>query len=116
MIIMVSGSRDFTDAECIYDALSLYKWKNPLVVHGAQRGADRHADAQAKLLGLKTLPFPPDKAKPSPARYHIRNDAMLALQPDIVLAFRKKGASNLGTDSVIYKAEGLGITVQKFER
>lgn len=116
MIIMITGSRDFIDAECIYDALRLYKWKSPLVVHGAQRGADRHADKQAKRLGMRTLPFPPDQKKPSPERYHERNDKMLALKPDIVLAFRRIGAENRGTDSVIYKAEGLGITVQKFER
>lgn len=116
MIIMVTGSRDFIDKDCIESALAAYVRKNPIVIHGMQRGADRHAESVCKELGIRCVPFPPDLGTPSPKRYHDRNDQMLALGPDVVIAFKRIGYQNLGTQSVIVKARNLNIPVQQFEK
>lgn len=116
MIIMVTGSRDFIDKDCIEAALLPYLRKNPIVIHGAQRGADRHAERICKEIGMRCIPFPPDEKVPSPARYHQRNDQMIDLGPDLVMAFKRIGYANAGTQSVIDKARDLKITVQQFER
>lgn len=116
MLIMITGSRDFIDRAFIKDVLNKYVAKNPIVIHGAQRGADRHAESVCKELGMRCIPFPADEGVPSPQRFHQRNDQMLYLDPDIVIAFKRTGYGNKGTQSVIEKAQLAGIPVQRFER
>lgn len=113
---MVTGSRDFIDRDFIKDVLSQYVRNDPIVVQGSQRGADRHAASVCNELGIRCIPFPPDENVPSPQRYHQRNDQMLDLVPDVVIAFMRKGYKNAGTISVIEKAQKARISVQKFER
>lgn len=111
---MVTGSRHWTDGLRIRDVLACYWSRAPVVVHGNCEGADLIAAEVAEGLGFEVIPFPPDTKQPVPQRYHARNDRMLALA-DLVLAFRLVGAENRGTDSVIRKAEKLGIAYSVFE-
>jgi hypothetical protein len=123
--LMVTGSRDWTDRQTMfdvfmslsYDSLVMYGGVDiPVrVIHGNQVGADLMAAEIAESIGFTVQAFPWDDNLSSPYKYHKRNDQMLAENPGMVWAFRQIGAANRGTDSVIRKAEKKGIRVVKFE-
>lgn len=125
-VLMVTGSRDWDDRTVMYEpfhelsmqALIMYGGMHEFpitVIHGDQEGADKMAGEMAKSYAFDVKPFPADMSLSSPYRYHKRNDQMLATKPLLVWAFRKIGAANRGTDSVIRKAKKLGIRVITFE-
>jgi hypothetical protein len=63
-----------------------------LVIHGGAEGADRLAGQAAELRGLHTAVLYPLWKRYGKRAGHLRNAAMLRLEPDLVLAF------SLGTD------------------
>lgn len=108
MNVMVCGSREWGDYSAVRDRLARLE-RNDVILHGCAWGADACADDAASELGLTVRPFPPNAARPSPRRYHERNDAMLN-EADLVLAFWD--GKSRGTGSVIKKAEKRGIPVE----
>lgn len=108
MNVMVCGSREWHSSWRVvnrFDALP----PDTVILHGGAEGADAMAQHAADVYGLRTEVFLPDTSRPSPQRYHERNDAMLD-RADLVLAFWD-GASR-GTKSVIAKARKRGIPVE----
>jgi hypothetical protein len=111
--VMVCGTRYFDDpfhASLTIDARIGELPERCQVIHGAAAGADIIAAEAAHRRGHTVVPFLPDKTRPSPQRYHERNDRMLDAGPDLVLAFWN--GKSRGTASVIEKAMRRGI---KFE-
>lgn len=111
--VMVCGSRDFTDPFQASLAIGARLRELPprcTILHGAARGADRIAAEAAHRHGHTVIPYPPDKDRPSPQRFHERNDRMLDEQPDLVLAFWD--GQSRGTLSVIEKAKRRGIPLE----
>lgn len=136
--LLVTGSRNFSDAalmaESLLSAIDDYSLGlEVVVVHGNARGADRVADAAARKLGLLE-PEPhdakwndpcrptcrPGHRRPSPdggtfcpAAGNYRNQAMVDLGADVMVAF-PLGAST-GTRDAMRRARQAGIPVREIE-
>lgn len=84
MVILVFGSRDWTDGRVIMAWLSKLP-KGTRVVHGAARGADLIAGACALNLGLEVTAYPVDQKidGPWPAAGILRNKRMLESEPHV---------------------------------
>lgn len=107
--VVVTGSRSFRDAAAVAAALDPlhYEFGARLrLIQGGAAGADRLAWEWAKSCDVPCASFAPDYSRPSPQRYHERNDRMLGLA-DLVVAFWD--GESRGTKSVIDKAEARGI-------
>lgn len=111
--ILVCGSRDWTDERAITDALLPYQAgfpSDPLVIHGAARGADEIAAWIAENLGLPTRAFPADWKTHGKRAGFLRNLQMLDEEPDLVIAFQRNGSR--GTQHTIDEARRRGIPVE----
>lgn len=118
MRVMVTGSRDWTDADTIRRCLGFVhgsivsRPKRPdiTLVHGGAAGADAIAARVAvEELGWQAEVFPADWDTHGKAAGPIRNREMLATQPAFVFAFplpQSKGARD-----VIAEAKRRGIPV-----
>lgn len=116
MRVVVCGSRDWTDFECIQVALiDLEDLGEPIeIIHGAcPTGADHYADIVADALGFTVRRFPADWKTHGKAAGPIRNREMLNLLPDRVLAFQRNGSR--GTQGTINEARRRGIPVEVFD-
>lgn len=98
---MVTGSRGWRDRQTLEATLSSYFGSDIVLMHGGAVGADVMADRWALRHGVPVQTFLPNRGRPSPQRYHERNDAMLE-QADFVVAFWD--GESRGTKSVIDKA------------
>lgn len=99
---MVCGSRDWDDYERVLLRLRRLP-KGTIVMHGAAYGADACAhDAVVETEHLELEVYAPDASRPSPQRYHERNDAMLD-RADYVIAFWD--GKSRGTRSVLRKVD-----------
>ena len=110
MIVVVSGSRGWTDKEVIRKAL--LKHKPELVWEGGALGADRLA---REVCQEELIPYKTERAKWSQygkAAGVIRNAVMLDYKPDLLLAFWD-GASP-GTQGMINEASRRGITMEVY--
>ncbi len=105
---MVTGSRGWKNEAAIRDRLAALP-ADACVMQGGAAGADNIAYRFCLDKGLKYQTYRPAITRPSPQRYHERNDRMLD-QADLVLAFWD-GRSR-GTGSVIEKAQRRGIPVE----
>lgn len=99
--IMVTGSRGWRDEKKVESVLGRVVEPDDTVIHGGAAGADRMAYDWCRQLGFNCQSYAPDVRRPSPQRYHERNDKMLDLA-DVVLAFWD--GESTGTYSVIKKA------------
>jgi hypothetical protein len=115
--ILVTGSRDWDDAEAITFELAGLLLQHPgaVLVHGAcPRGADQMADEAAASLGMAVERHPADWDGYGKAAGFIRNAEMVSLGADLCLAFYKQGAGNKGTDHCASQAGKAGIPVRRF--
>lgn len=106
MRVLVTGGRDYADAERVDAVLDYYHAQRPfsVLIHGAASGADTLASLWATSRNVPTLPFPADwndlSAPPAIIRYRrdgtpynaaaggIRNGRMLREgKPDVCVAF-----------------------------
>lgn len=116
MKVLVCGTRRWHDRQVIADKLLALvtendlRYPDPLIIHGAARGADRIAAEEAGKAGLITLAFPADWAKYGKRAGFVRNIEMLDQQPDLVIAFWD-GVSK-GTKHTIDEAVRRGIPVE----
>lgn len=114
MLILVTGSRDYTDADAIFRAIlsyyPAYDGQPFTVMHGGARGADTFAQAAADRLQVRSRVFTADWQAHGRAAGPIRNRAMLDESPDMVLAF----GDGRGTRDTIAEAERRGIPVRRY--
>lgn len=129
--VLVTGSRDWRDTQMIRDELAkLMRPNNFLtVVHGAcDRGADLTADLWAREYAWVNERHPADWVGPCrpgckpghrrrnsyggtycPSAGHYRNQDMVDLGADVVLAFQRNGSR--GTQDCIDRALAAGLKV-----
>ncbi len=111
MVVLVCGSRDYTDYQKIYDCLKSIKVS--LVIAGGCRGADALAARAARALGYPFLEFPADWQKFGKAAGPIRNQTMLDEgRPDLVVAFHENPEGSKGTKDMIRRAKSQRIPVR----
>lgn len=118
--ILVTGSREWDDTQTIHAALQKQLDDNGeiTVVHGGAKGADQIAGAWARQAIDNDLPvrlevFPADWDAHGRKAGIVRNMAMLATKPDLVLAFPK--GDSRGTRHCVLAAERASIPVIRFE-
>ena len=88
MRVLVCGSRNWTDADAILEALVALGPVIEVVIEGEAPGADSLAREAAQRLDIPVLKFPADWTKYGKAAGPIRNQQMLDEgHPDLVLAF-----------------------------
>jgi hypothetical protein len=113
--ILITGSRDWTDAAVIEDALRPFwtQWPSAILVHGDAKGADKMASAIWRGWGGQDEAHPAAWATLGKRAGYVRNAEMVALGADVCLAFirhHSRGASmtaDLATEA--------GIHVHRYE-
>lgn len=108
MKVMVTGSRGWKKPDVIRDRLADLP-ADACVMQGGALGADAIAYRICLDTGRKMQTYLPAITRPSPQRFHERNDRMLD-DADLVLAFWD--GKSRGTASVIEKARQRGIPVE----
>lgn len=120
MKILVTGSRNWTDADPIMERLEElpYPWESGpygsrhTLLHGDARGADRIAAEIAGEMGWIVEPYPADWQSHGRRAGYLRNVQMLDQAPDLVLAFQRNGSR--GTQHTIDEARKRGIPVEVY--
>jgi hypothetical protein len=110
MKVLVCGSRDWNNKAAISSEISRFK-ADTIIIQGGARGADSIAKECAEYYGLHCAEILPLWDHFGKRAGHIRNEAMLELEPDLVLAFSSGSA---GTQSTIDKARKKGIPVEVY--
>jgi hypothetical protein len=109
MRILVTGDRNWTNRERIYEILSCLP-PDSVLIHGDARGADRLAASVAFDLGWEILSFPANWAEHHKAAGPIRNRKMYTEgNPDLVIAFHNDLNNSKGTKDMV-KVAGKGQT------
>ncbi len=110
--VLVTGDREWKDYDLIYKTLKEEMGTSTnyfILIHGAARGADSHADLAGKRLGYWVMSFTPSK-KYWPASGPIRNKWMLDVgNPDRAFAFHDNIAKSKGTRDMVAKLNARGI-------
>lgn len=122
-VILITGSRDWTDKEMIKYALLPYANKKVLLIHGDCRGADKLSGEVAQELEFHISASPANWSLHGRAAGPIRNREMVNQAkkfkqsgiPTIVLAFHDSLHLSKGTKNCVTLAEkaGLEISYQK---
>lgn len=124
--MLVSGSRDFTDRDAIYDYLNgvcfrvNVEWEDSFVViQGGQTGADQFAQEWAAQdsdddNNVSCETFEADWTRYGRAAGPLRNTRMLLEgKPDLVLAFVNKPLGrSFGTLNMVQQTEAAGIPLR----
>lgn len=113
MIVLVCGGRDYIEFEREYDVLDAIHAETPitLLIHGAASGADSIAARWAQMRGITEEGHPADWMKYDHRAGPIRNEAMLARNPDLVVAF----PGGKGTAHMVRIAKKKGTKVLEVE-
>jgi len=86
MKVIVTGGRDYSDANMVDDVLDLFK--PTMIVQGGAFGADRLARMYAEFYKIECVTMSADWEKHGKAAGPIRNVEMLKAHPDaVVVAF-----------------------------
>ena len=112
MVILVCGSREWTNRDSIAKALSEFDPDETTVIHGDCRGADRHGADIAARMGFAVRAYPAKWKELGRKAGVVRNQQMLDDgKPDLVLAFTL-GTS--GTADMIRRASIAGVMVRTY--
>lgn len=110
MKVLVCGGRDFDDMEqlenCLYD-IHINEGPITLLIHGGASGADDMGGDWARQLQINCLCVPAKWGLHARAAGPIRNSEMLALNPDLVVAF----PGGKGTADMVAKAKASNVKV-----
>ena len=109
MNVLVCGGRDFLDRSVIGPVIDALDPGEDVVIHGGANGADSLAGLLARQRGIHTAQVIALWRLHGPAAGPLRNQAMLHLCPDKVIAF----PGGRGTENCIKQAEALGIPVER---
>jgi hypothetical protein len=112
--VLVCGGRNYYLMRELFAELDRLHADKPIthVIHGDQRGADRLAGKWAKRRGVPCTPVPARWQQFGTAAGPIRNDEMLAMRPDLVVAF----SGSYGTAGMVRKALKAGVPVVDLRR
>lgn len=112
--IVVCGGRNFSDRDFVYRVLAILfiRHRFSTLIHGGARGADGLAGEWGESMceSVHVVRMPADWKKHGKGAGSIRNAAMLAQNPDAVIAF----PGGPGTQNCCRQAEALGIPVLHF--
>jgi hypothetical protein len=119
MLVVITGSRDFPidKAPIIWEALRKmekeheddWHW-SPWELHHGEcpfGGADLIGASWASGAGWKVVSHPPKER--TGYYYNLRNQEMVDLNPDYVLACFLRGAKNQGTTNTVNMAKAAGL-------
>lgn len=114
MRVIVCGGRLYTDQETVFKCLDAFHSLYPItfLIEGGQRGADALANLWART---RKIPYHTEQAqwkKYKRSAGAIRNNEMLMLKPDFVIAF----PGGPGTKLMKSQAANLGIQVIDIEK
>ncbi len=111
MKILVTGGREFDRAGYLSQVLDdIHRTKGiDTLIHGDSQGADRLAGIWAENLEIKVIECPADWIGLGKKAGPIRNGQMIAMKPDLVVAF----AGGKGTADCVRQAEAAGIEVRR---
>lgn len=90
-VILITGSRDWTDQDIIRNALTEFSDRKVLVIHGKCKGADIIAGNIAEKLGFDISSSPADWKTFGRAAGPIRNKKMV----DETLEYKKMGINTV---------------------
>ena len=113
MKVLVCGSRKVSDPDATRNAIAARLGSLPkdvTILHGGANGVDMWADAIAWAMGLPATVMPADWETHGRSAGILRNNDMLDLEPDLVLAFWD--GSSRGTKHTIDEARRRGIPVE----
>jgi len=109
MKVVVTGSRDWTNKDLIYNELMRLPI-DTTIIHGGARGADTIAGELAKKFCFEVIEVPANWKKYRNAAGPIRNREMLDMEPDLVLAFPLPESK--GTKDCMKEARRRGIALK----
>lgn len=112
MKVLVCGGRNFSDQGLLESHLWRLNEAQGIthVIHGAAKGADSLAGAWARSqYGIQEVACPANWYLHGNIAGPMRNRAMLALAPDLVLAFR----GGRGTENMVTQATAAGVRVHR---
>lgn len=110
MKVLVCGGRDYLDIDRVKIELDIIHKQTPItcIIEGGARGADHLA---AIWSGLRDIPehirVRAEWATYGKGAGHMRNQKMLLLKPDLVVAF----PGGTGTADMVKKAKATGVPV-----
>lgn len=117
MRILITGSRDWDDLNCIYNAIykeHIGSEKNTVVVHGGARGADYLAGRVADTLKLDIEVYKADWDTYGKAAGFVRNDKMVNLGADVCLAFIRNESKGATMCAELAEKAGIPVKVWRY--
>jgi hypothetical protein len=111
--VLVCGGRNYQEWSSVQTHLGILHSEDPFshVIHGDALGADRLAAHWARTNKVQEVACPANWDGYGKAAGVLRNKAMLALGPDLVVAF----PGGTGTQHMIDLALKAGVEVQRCE-
>ncbi len=109
MKVLVTGSRNWTDKEAV--EINIARTKPDIIIEGGARGADTIAKEYAHKTFRKVIEVKAEWDKYGKKAGAIRNAEMIAMKPDVVLAFSTDLSKDKGTRDTVNKALQKGIKV-----
>ena len=103
MRVLVCGDRDWQDTKLVYQELRKLP-AGTTIIEGEARGADTIARLMGTLLNFKVIGVKADWDGSGRAAGPIRNQIMLNMTPDLVIAFHDSLSSSKGTKDMVVRA------------
>lgn len=113
-VILVTGDQNWTNVEVIAKKLAEQP-KYSTVIHGATKGVDTIAGNVAFCMGFGVIAVPAQSEVHGKAAELIRNQQMLDMGPDIILAFHDDIRRSKGTKDLITRARRAGVEVHLYD-
>lgn len=111
MKVIVCGSRHWRDVGVIRKRLERLP-KDTVVIEGGALGADKIAREQALAIGLDVETVWANWEKHGLSAGPIRNAKMLAMKPDLIIAFHEDLRQSKGTRHLIGEAQKYKIPLE----
>ena len=110
MRVMVTGGRDYGDAQRVFEALdAIHQHRGPItcLMQGGATGADFHALTWADMHGIECITFRPQWSLGRSAGPRRNREMVQVGEPDLVLAF----PGRTGTANAVAEGRRAGIEV-----
>lgn len=113
MKVLVCGGRDYEEYDELSEVLNRINREQGItyIIHGAAIGADRMAGDWAHEKGIQEVACPANWEHNGKSAGPVRNQAMLGLKPDLVVAF----PGGRGTANMVRIAKNANVPVYEVE-